>query len=103
MVISEVTPEKLADYLRIMPEDLTKEERITLADFLIATKAYIKSYTGLSDADMEAKPDLAIATLCLAGDMYTNRDRYKERSGTGQATPNQTVETILGMYSVNLL
>ena len=59
---------------------------------------YTKSYTGLSDAELEEHEDITIAVLVLISDMYDNRQMYVDRNNT-----NRVVDTILGMYSKNLL
>ena len=96
MKVSELTVAELASYCRIAeptPEDLS-----FLSQALAATKAYIKSYTGLNDESVDKHDDFVIAVYILVQDMYDNRSLYTE----GKAL-NNTVETILGMHSVNLL
>lgn len=99
MKVSELTAEDIAGYLRIMPEDLDDTEKETMVSFLEAAKRYVESYTGLSADEVDTHPDIVPAVCCLAGDMYTNRDMNL----SGNMTPNRTVESILAMYSVNLL
>lgn len=99
MKVSELTAEDIAGYLHIMPEDLDDTEKETMASFLEAAKRYAESYTGLSADEVDTHPDIVPAVCCLAGDMYTNRDMNL----SGKMTPNRTVESILAMYSVNLL
>ena len=99
MKVSELTAEDIAGYLRIMPEDLDDTEKETMVSFLEAAKRYVESYTGLSADEVDTHPDIVPAVCCLAGDMYTNRDMNL----SGKMTPNRTVESILAMYSVNLL
>jgi len=63
-----------------------------------AAKAYIRSYTGLDNDRIDEHEDFVIVVYVLVQDMYDNRSLYTE----GKAL-NNTVETILGMHSVNLL
>ena len=63
-----------------------------------AAKAYIRSYTGLDNDRIDDHEDFVIVVYILVQDMYDNRSLYTE----GKAL-NNTVETILGMHSVNLL
>lgn len=99
MTVSELTAEDIAEYLHIMPDDLDETEKKTIDGFLDAAKKYVESYTGLSADEIDKHPDIVPAVCCLAGDFYTNRDMTL----SGKITPNRTVESILGMYSVNLL
>lgn len=97
MKVSELTVAELASYCRIAeptPEDLS-----FLSQALAATKAYIKSYTGLNDESVDKHEDFVIAVYILVQDMYDNRAMYID----SHIVPNATVETILGMHSVNLL
>lgn len=94
--VSDITVQVLADYLRIA--DPSDDDRTLLAAIIKAVPAYIGKYTGLSAADLDKSPDLVIAALCLAQDMYDNRSMYVD-----SANPNLTVQSILDMHSVNLL
>lgn len=99
MKVSELTVEDIAGYLHIMPDDLDDMEKKAMEGFLEAAKRYVESYTGMSVDAIDTHPDIVPAVCCLAGDMYTNRDMTL----SGKTTPNRTVESILGMYSINLL
>lgn len=99
MKTSKLTYSELADYLRIESDDLTAMERNVLDAFLEAARTYAANYTGRTLEELDEYPDAAIAVLCVAGDMYTNRDR----TTTVKGNANQTVDTILSMYAVNLL
>ncbi len=99
MKVSELTVEDIAEYLRIMPGDLDEAEKKTMAGLLEAAKSYVKSYTGLTEDEVDAYPDIVPAVCCLAGDFYTNRDMTPAVKGS----PNRTVESILNMHCTNLL
>lgn len=43
MKVSELTVEDIAEYLRIMPDDLDETEKKTMAGFLEAAKSYVMS------------------------------------------------------------
>lgn len=93
MKVNEITPEIVAEHCRT--DDYSEEE---LQRILDASKAYIRSYTGLNDKEIDMHEDLAIAALVLCQDMYDNRSVYVDKN-----TTNKVVETILGMHCVNLL
>ena len=90
MKISELTDEYIAEYLRAEYEG----EEQTFSTIHTASIQYIKSYTGLTDEEM----DLTIAALVLCGDMYDNRQMTVQSD-----KENPTVTQILALHSVNLL
>lgn len=100
MKVSELTVNDIAEYLRIMPEDLDDAEKKTLTGFLEAARHYAESYTGLTPDQIDTHPDIVPAVCCLAADFYTNRDMTFAAIRT---TSNKTVDSILSMYSINLL
>lgn len=94
--VSEIEVGDLADYLRI--DELTTGDQSTFESLLNVAKAFIESYTGHTEAELDNYPDFVIVTLALCQDMYDNRTLYVDKSNL-----NKMVETILGMHSVNLL
>lgn len=98
MKVSEITVKNLADYLKLDYSSLAEEEIIELLAFLQAAQKFIADYTGLSDNEIDKHETFVIAVYVLAQDMYDNRSYYVDKSNL-----NRVVETILGMYSVNLL
>lgn len=94
--VSDITVQALADYLRIA--DLSDADNALLAAIITAVPAYMAKYTGLSAVQLDESPDMVVAALCLAQDMYDNRSIYADTN-----TPNLTVQSILDMHSVNLL
>jgi hypothetical protein len=95
MKVSEVQVSDIADYLRLSTGEYTEQEIQTYID---AAKAYIKSYTGLDDAEVDTHEDIPIVLYVLCQDMYDTRTMYVDKNYM-----NKVVETILGMYSTNLL
>ncbi len=93
MKVSEITEKELVDYIR--PDDYVEGE---FERILSAVKGYIRSYTGLDDEQIDRHEEFYIAVMILAADMYDNGSLYVDSSNL-----NRTVETILGMHSVNLL
>lgn len=94
MKINEITRQHVKDYARI---DFTEDD--TLIDtIMLAVKAHIKSYTGLTDDVINAKDDLSVAFMILCNELYENRE-YTVK----QDKVNVVVKSILDMYSVNLL
>lgn len=103
MKISELTVSDVAAYLKIEDADLTDSEPALIEAMLNAAKTYVQNYTGRDSEYLDQFPDVAIAALCLAGDFYTNRDMFTNIKGTGVASVNRTVQSILDMHQFNLL
>lgn len=94
--VSSITYEDIADYLRL--DEVTADEQNTLTNLLNITKAFIQGYTGLTAAQLDEHEDFIIVVFILCQDMYDNRTLYVDN-----ANLNNVVDTILGMYRVNLL
>lgn len=92
--VSDITVENLADYLRL--SEITPEDEALLKTLLGVSKTFIVKYTGRENLD--DFPDFVIVVYLLVQDMYDNRTMYVDKGDF-----NQTVQTILGMHSVNLL
>lgn len=65
---------------------------------LASAKDYVKSYTGLTDDEVDQHENLYIAVLALTSDMYDNR----QVTATSAAV-NRVLETNMFMHSKNLL
>ena len=94
MKISEVTITDLKEYANV---DHDYDDRI-FSNILSSSKAYIKSYTGLNDEQIDNKEDLTIALMVLCNEMYDNRVFSVQ-----DTKANTVITNILDMYSVNLL
>lgn len=92
--VSDISVENLADYLRL--SEITPEDRTLLQTLLNISKTFIAKYTGRDNLD--DFPDFVIVVYLLVQDMYDNRTMYVDKGDF-----NQTVQTILGMHSINLL
>lgn len=96
MKVSEMTVSDIVEYCRI--EEPSPADNTFISQAIEAAKAYIRSYTGLDNASIDEHEDFVIVVYVLTQDMYDNRSLY-----TDSKSLNNTVETILGMHSVNLL
>ena len=94
--VSDITAESVADYLRL--DEVSEEEKNTLATLISIATSYIKNYTGLDDASVDKYPEFVIVVLILCQDMWDNRTMYVDSKDL-----NNTVQSILAMHSVNLL
>lgn len=99
MIISDVTQEYLAEYLRLGElSELSSEEAMFLSTCETAARSYIVAYTSIPDEELDNYEDITIAYLVLIADMYDNRSAYVDKSNA-----NRTVETILDFHRLNLL
>lgn len=94
--ISEITVQKLADYLRIA--ELTSAEESELTTMLSVAKDYIVKYTGIPTDELDGYTDLIIVVYVLVQDMYDTRTMYVDTDNV-----NKVVESILGLHQRNLL
>jgi uncharacterized phage protein (predicted DNA packaging) len=98
MKVSEIKLSDLLKQCRLEADYLAEGETEYLENLKKAAIEYVKSFTGLSLAQLEEHEDITIAVLVLVSDMYDNRQVYVDRNNT-----NRTVDTILNMYRVNFL
>lgn len=94
MKISEVTIDELKAYLHVYHA----EDDTLISAILIAAKAFVKSYTGLSTENLDISEDLSMAVFILGSELYDNRVYTVDK-----ATVNPVIQAILDMHSVNLL
>ncbi|MFD1957318.1 head-tail connector protein [Paenibacillus thailandensis] len=94
MGISQITKQNIKDYIRMDYDDDDSDLDI----IMLAVKAYIKGYTGLTDEDMNTKDDLSIVYMVLCNELYSQRQYTVDNNKV-----NVVVKTILDMHSVNLL
>jgi hypothetical protein len=95
MKVSEITLNDIAVYIKLEPGEYSE---IELQTMLTAAKAFIKSYTSLDDTAIDTHEDITIVVYVLCQDMYDNRSLYVDKNNL-----NKVVDTILSMYSKNLL
>ena len=92
MVISEITAQNVADFLRLDEADPL------LTPMMDAAKKFIIDYTGLTEANLDEHEDFYIAFMVLIQDMYDNRAMYVDKSNI-----NRVVDSILFRHRVNFL
>lgn len=97
MKVSEITAEDVASYIRLDGEELNEKED-ELCAMLQSARAFIRSYTSLTDEEIDRHEDFYIVVLILCQDMHDNRVLYTEKTNL-----NKVVDTILGMHRKNLL
>ena len=96
MKVSDITVNDIVDYCRIT--ETTETDLAFIQQTIAIATAYIRSYTGLDNEGIDKHEDFIIVVYILCQDMWDNRTLYVDSKDL-----NNTVETILGMHSVNLL
>ncbi|NFH99469.1 phage gp6-like head-tail connector protein [Clostridium botulinum] len=91
--INEVKTELLVNYCNAYDED-----KQLLEIFKDASVDYIKSYTGLTDEEINNKNDLTIALLVLVSGMFDSRSIEADKTNI-----NLILDSILGLHSRNLV
>lgn len=98
MKVSEITLSDICRQIRADEDYITEDDRQHLAVLQKAAVEYVKGYTGLDDVAIDTHEDITIAVLVLISDMYDNRQMIVDKGNV-----NRVVDTILGMYCINLL
>jgi hypothetical protein len=94
--VSDITVNDIVNYCRIT--ETTETDLAFIQQTIAIATAYIRSYTGLDNEGIDRHEDFIIVVYILCQDMWDNRTLYVDSKDL-----NNTVETILGMHSVNLL
>lgn len=92
--LSTLTVDDMRQYGRI-DDDESPE---LLEQILFAAESFCLSYTGLSAAEADEFPDVAVVALVVACDMYDNRSVTVDKD-----TVSPTVSAILGMHRRNFM
>ena len=94
--VSDITVTDVTDYLRI--SEVTDEDTSLLTTALNVAKEFVKSYTGLDDAGVDAHEDLVIVIYVLCQNMYDDRTYYVDKGNI-----NNVVESILNLHCTNFM
>ena len=94
--VSDIQVTDVTDYLRI--SEVTDEDTSLLTTALNVAKEFVKSYTGLDDAGVDAHEDLVIVIYVLCQNMYDDRTYYVDKGNI-----NNVVESILNLHCTNFM
>lgn len=97
MKVSEVTNIDLAKYVRL--DDASDLELNELERMRSGAVAFIKSYTGLTDEEVDEHEDITQVLFILVADMFDNRNYQMD----SKSVVNPAAKSILNLHSVNLL
>ena len=92
MKLSELTPEIISEYVHIDPADPL------IPSMTAAAGAFVKSFTGLSDEEIDEHEDITIAALTIIADMYDQRTIQVVYDNV-----NWTAISILSLHADNYL
>ena len=98
MKVSEITIETLKTFLKLNSEELEEAEENELEMFLSGAIAYVKSYTGYTDSELDKYEEITLAVLVIVQDMYDDRSMLVDKDKI-----NLVLKTTLGMHQNNLL
>ena len=94
MKISEITRVEVKDYLHVYHDD----DNTMLDAILVAAKAFVGGYTGLTAEQLDTHEDLSMAVFIISAELYDNRVYTVDKNNV-----NPAIQAILQMYSINLL
>lgn len=94
MKISKINITDIKNYLHVYHN----EDDNLITAILVASKGFVKNYTGLSTDMMDMYEELSMAVFVLASELYDNRIYTVENDSV-----NPVIKAILDMHSVNLL
>lgn len=96
LTLSTITPDDVIRHTRL--DEVDEEETMHLQGMICAAQSFCLSYTGLTAEEADQYPDMAMAAMIIAADLYDVRSYTVDKD-----TVNPTVSTILGMHARNLL
>lgn len=94
MKISKISVADIKNYLHVYHN----EDDNLISAILVASKAFVKNYTGLPNEKLDISDDLSMAVFILASELYDNRSYVVDSTNV-----NPVIQTILDMHSINLL
>ena len=98
MTFSTIKTKEIAEYLRLVYDDLTADEVFALAVILDAAKQFVLSQTNKDEDFLDTKADIVMLVYACCQHMYDNRCFIIERTNI-----NPMVQTILEQYAENFI
>lgn len=94
--VSDITVQDVAEFIRL--EEVSPAEEGELSTYLYVAKSYLKSYTGLTEGEIDGIPDLIEPVLMYCQDMFDNRSIYVDTDNI-----NRVFDATMGLHARNLL
>lgn len=98
MAAVKVSEAALVDVKKVLRVDYDFDDDLILS-VMSAARGYMKTYTGLSENELDDHPEAIHAFYCLCCDMYDNRSAQI----TANVKENPCVKQILAGMAVNYL
>ena len=96
MKVSDLTKQQIANYLRIDEPSETEQAEIEM--FMDSAKEFIRSMTGLTDAEIDEHADMVHPSLLYISEQFDNRNGHIENK---QTTVNQSILETLRRHAKN--
>lgn len=94
MILSQLTSNDLANYLRLEQDD----DAALLAGILAAAQSAVLNYTGVTAEEADALPELALAALVVGADLYEHRTMQVDNNNI-----NLTARGLMDLHRSNLI
>lgn len=94
MILSQLTANDLANYLKLEQDD----DAALLAGILAAAQSAVLNYTGVPADEADALPELALATLVVGADLYEHRTMQVDDNNI-----NLTARSLMDLHRSNLI
>ena len=94
MILSQLTSNDLANYLRLEQDD----DAALLAGILAAAQSAVLNYTGVTAEEADALPELALAALVVGADLYERRTMQVDNNNI-----NLTARGLMDLHRSNLI
>ena len=94
MILSQLTANDLANYLRLEQDD----DAALLAGILAAAQSAVLNYTGVTAEEADALPELALAALVVGADLYERRTMQVDNNNI-----NLTARGLMDLHRSNLI
>ena len=94
MILSQLTANDLANYLRLEQGD----DAALLAGILAAAQSAVLNYTGVTAEEADALPELALAALVVGADLYEHRTMQVDNNNI-----NLTARGLMDLHRSNLI
>lgn len=94
MILSQLTANDLANYLRLEQDD----DAALLASILAAAQSAVLNYTGVTADEADTLPELALAALVVGADLYEHRTMQVDNNNI-----NLTARSLMDLHRSNLI
>ena len=94
MILSQLTANDLANYLRLEQDD----DAALLVGILAAAQSAVLNYAGVTAEEADALPELALAALVVGADLYEHRTMQVDNNNI-----NMTARGLMDLHRSNLI